>query len=144
MDLIKFLRARLDEDAEAAHTWPDDQRHWTERGSRNLDYASGSSESVSAISVGGSGPLGWERIYVKRDVAHLSLHIARHDPARVLAEVDAKRQMIDEYARNAEAAEAEQCPNEWNGGIDKLGHFVLPLLALPYADHPDYRDEWRP
>jgi hypothetical protein len=21
---------------------------------------------------------------------------------------------------------------------------VLPLLAVPYADHPDYREEWRP
>ncbi|MEU5023581.1 DUF6221 family protein [Streptomyces milbemycinicus] len=21
---------------------------------------------------------------------------------------------------------------------------ALRLLALPYADHPDYRDEWRP
>jgi hypothetical protein len=22
--------------------------------------------------------------------------------------------------------------------------FALAVLAMPYADHPDYRDEWRP
>jgi hypothetical protein len=26
---------------------------------------------------------------------------------------------------------------------DLLGH-VVRTLALPYADHPDYREEWRP
>lgn len=25
-----------------------------------------------------------------------------------------------------------------------LGDGVLLMLALPYADHPDYREEWRP
>jgi hypothetical protein len=29
--------------------------------------------------------------------------------------------------------------NHWSYPCD-----TLKLLALPYADHPDYRDEWRP
>lgn len=29
------------------------------------------------------------------------------------------------------------CPRDDDGEL-------LPLEALPYADHPDYREEWRP
>jgi len=53
-------------------------------------------------------------------------HIARWDPARVLAECEAKRRLIA------------------LGEKDSYWDDVLRLLALPYADHPDYRDEWRP
>ncbi len=78
-------------------------------------------------------------------------HIARHDPAHVLADVDAKRQVIAEH----------YCPDDLDidekphcGFCDKAlvmndrqGEWPcrhLRLLALPYADHPDYRAEWRP
>ena len=54
-------------------------------------------------------------------------HVARWDPARVLAECDAKRRII------------EHC-GEWVWPDCR----VLHLLALPYADHPDYRAEWKP
>jgi hypothetical protein len=113
-DLVQFLRARLDEDERRARRAIDGPRNQFVSADEDIDPLLFDEDGTFAL------------------------------PARVLAEVDTKRQMIDEYARNAEAAEAEQCPNEWNGGIDKLGHFVLPLLALPYAGHPDYRDEWRP
>ena len=69
-------------------------------------------------------------------------HIARHDPARVLAECEAKRRIVELHGpdqpycdlnfSNADHAYFEgPCQN-------------LQLLALPYADHPDYREEWRP
>ena len=51
-------------------------------------------------------------------------HIAHHDPARVLAECEAKRQLIERVGN----------PN-WAG---------FNILALPYADHPDYQQEWKP
>ncbi|WP_435582906.1 DUF6221 family protein [Amycolatopsis thermoflava] len=53
-----------------------------------------------------------------------------HD--RPMIDLDAKRRIIDEY----EAAQ---------GGsyVDGLW-FAVATLALPYADHPDYREEWRP
>ncbi|WP_422744313.1 DUF6221 family protein [Micromonospora sp. WMMD754] len=69
-------------------------------------------------------------------------HIARHDPARVLAEVDAKRRVID-VLRGFE-------PNdEWSTQPDmglrqNNAAGALRALALPYADRPGYRDEWRP
>ena len=53
-------------------------------------------------------------------------HIARWDPARVLAECEAKRRLIA------------------LGEKDSYWDDVLRILALPYADHPDYREEWRP
>jgi hypothetical protein len=50
------------------------------------------------------------------------------DPARVLAECAAKRRIVSFAADLTEE------------GTDDL----LRLLALPYADHPGYRQEWRP
>ena len=54
-------------------------------------------------------------------------HIARHDPARVLAECEAKRRIVE--------MDFERYGEQWA---------VLAALALPYVDHPDYRAEWRP
>jgi hypothetical protein len=56
-------------------------------------------------------------------------HIARWDPARVLAEVNAKRRILDEAVRLM----------SYDGEFQ-----FLELLALPYADRPGYREEWRP
>jgi len=62
--------------------------------------------------------------------------IADHDPARVLAEVEAKRRIVAGIAdADAEAAYIIGTFTAWD---------VLRLLALPYADHADYREEWRP
>lgn len=55
-------------------------------------------------------------------------HIARHDPARILAECAAKRQVISIVA-------------SWRQYRQRQ---VLQPLASVYADHPDCRDEWRP
>ena len=49
-------------------------------------------------------------------------HIARHDPARVLADCEARRQLV------------EAMGDDW----------VTRVLALPYADHPDFDESWCP
>ena len=54
-------------------------------------------------------------------------HIARWNPARVLAECESKRRILEQQQSQP-------------GGEEAPG---LRLLALPYADHRDYRDEWR-
>lgn len=78
-------------------------------------------------------------------------HIARHDPARVLAECEAKRQIVEALidAEDAVATYNNDDPNnppaywqEW--GNRHALRLAAELLALPYADHPDYREEWRP
>ena len=58
-------------------------------------------------------------------------HVARHDPARVLAECEAKRRVIEE-------CDDYDNPSE----VLILADQILRHLALPYADHPDYREEW--
>jgi hypothetical protein len=71
-------------------------------------------------------------------------HIARHDPARVLAECDAKRRIVDdlELAEISESSPARHYEKAAPYVTDRLRR-VLMHLALPYADHPDFREEWR-
>lgn len=58
-------------------------------------------------------------------------HIARHDPARVLAECEAKRRIV-EVARYAP---------EGAGGWGFRR--TLRALASVHADHPDFDEAWR-
>lgn len=62
-------------------------------------------------------------------------HIARHDPARILAEADAKLAVLDELDR---AVLGQPRPF-----IDAL-LFVAQQMGTVYARHPDYKDNWRP
>jgi hypothetical protein len=78
-------------------------------------------------------------------------HIARHDPARVLAEVEAKRGIIREAFHHAEILDGESgcCPAAAieRGECEDYQPEDLPilrLLAAPYVQHPDYRPEWAP
>ena len=60
-------------------------------------------------------------------------------PTRVLAECEAKRRIIElanEQWGELDLYTTGEIPPEWVR--------VLELLALPYADHPDYRQEWKP
>jgi hypothetical protein len=70
-------------------------------------------------------------------------HIARNDPARVLREVKSKRQIVKECENQAawESTTGRKYPatTAW-----ALAVTTLHLLALPYADRPGYRDEWKP
>lgn len=92
VDLITWLRARLDDDERAAHAW--------------LPFGNPAEAD--------------------RD------HIARQDPGRALAEVDAKRRIVDLAERQAEMS--------WD-----VADTIVRWLAYPYADRPGYRDEeWRP
>jgi hypothetical protein len=53
-------------------------------------------------------------------------------PARMLREIDTKRQVANRYAWLREHGDT--------GGTA----WVLQLLALPYADRPGYLESWRP
>lgn len=66
-------------------------------------------------------------------------------PDRVLAECEAKRRIVElRYSWNLQAERATEPPF---GPILKAqvitADTVLRTLAMPYADHPDYREEWR-
>ncbi|QGZ53355.1 hypothetical protein GPZ77_34560 (plasmid) [Streptomyces sp. QHH-9511] len=68
-------------------------------------------------------------------------------PSRVLAEVDAKRRIVDLHQESLESGYSTDFCRECDfGGVSQSYYpcATLRLLALPYADHSDYRDEWRP
>jgi hypothetical protein len=82
---------------------------------------------------------------------HVAEHVARHDPARVLAECAAKRRLVMACrdsgfdraflgARPRGMADFLLSPRDQH----QLAALTLALLAVPYADHSDYRPEWRP
>ncbi len=60
--------------------------------------------------------------------------VAHHGPSRVLAECEAKRRVVEAVRSHREG--------EWED--DPIHDHVLTALALPYADHPDYDESWRP
>lgn len=143
MDLVTFLRARLAEDeqiARAAHA-----PNWLTDGRRGLRYGVEDGWMTDALTTADAD------------------HIARHDPARVLADVDAKRRMVDAYLPPgtdphpgqpcinyegqdpAAHTKLQACSRHLTASERLLhGDYVLRLLAVPYADHPDHREQWRP
>ena len=68
---------------------------------------------------------------------YLSNHIARHDPARVLAECEAKRRIVEALI------DMEPVEEERKEQVVTL-RWACEMLAHPYADHPDYNPDWRP
>ncbi|HUR74434.1 MAG TPA: DUF6221 family protein [Sporichthya sp.] len=135
-DLIAFLKARLDEDEHVARAVA-----WTDR--------------AACWRVAPTGVVSGLGIVVERDVymitgqRHDKLeHIARHDPARVLREVEAKRRIVESYVtaqakvdRLVGEDETVVAGRAWREGALLE---VLRTLALPYDDHDDYREEWKP
>ncbi|HEY9449871.1 MAG TPA: DUF6221 family protein [Gemmatimonadaceae bacterium] len=65
-------------------------------------------------------------------------HIARHDPARVLRDIEARRELL----RVAERA--HDYHQTFTNGFASALEGTLRLFALAYADHPGYRSEWAP
>ena len=64
-------------------------------------------------------------------------------PARVIAECEAKRRIVERLdAYLTENAETE--PEGLWELLDDHAWATLYNLAAPYADHPDYREEWKP
>ncbi|MFE2164873.1 DUF6221 family protein [Streptomyces sp. NPDC059447] len=155
-DLVQFLRARLDEDEQTARAaspgpWKPGEEH---------DEV----VAVDDITVAEGFALSGQQLRATVD------HIARHDPARVLADVAAKRMLLDASSAScppgcsAEHAFRGSCALRWMGPVheeddgrwlhdDTGARFMAPpvtsewtlrVSALPYSAHPDYRPEWRP
>lgn len=133
-DLIEFLNARLDEDettAQAASPGP-----WSVD---NDAYPEAIHGADGATPVAGGRWGGEASVFDKDEDA---LHIVRHDPHRVLADVAAKRQII----QNCEWVNLDENRDfsDFMAGRAQEARTVLRRLALPYANHPDYREDWRP
>ena len=89
----------------------------------------------------------WRGQAIESSSHQIAPHIARHDPARVLAEVDANRKLVTAYESAVAAYGAAEVGTTVNdlmtGSVNSL-RYSLQLLALPYAEHPDFKEEWRP
>lgn len=64
-------------------------------------------------------------------------YLERFDTRRMLAEVEAKRRILDWCERMAHV-------DGYGGLMARDARMIRRLLAQPYAEHPDYRPEWRP
>lgn len=77
-------------------------------------------------------------------------HIARHDPARVLRDVAAKRRILEMWEDPADVAHLPdgvvdgRDPDERDEQIATASviDVIVRDLAAVYAEHPDYRQEW--
>ncbi|OIK06650.1 DUF6221 family protein [Streptomyces monashensis] len=74
------------------------------------------------------------------DPVKLLTHVARHDPARVLRELHAKRGLLAEHRVRDDG----RCRTCREGEHPRPPCTTLRLLALPFAGHPGYDDLWRP
>lgn len=105
-DLVKFLRARLNDDERVIH----------EAGRTDGDH---------------------ELYVLDDDYRHDRIVISGK---RAQDEVAAKRRIIDRYEQQAARASENAMEEDRAWTLEP----VLLDLALPYASHPDYQQDWRP
>lgn len=125
-----FIEARLAEDAAIAQAAADAGAEPTWEADRGQVLTGGLNDPVwlmDSLSAG-DAPL---------------VHAARHDPARVLREVEAKRALAALVHQEDGIASADEAIKyEWGSDSD-MADQVLKWLAHPYSDHPDYNPAWR-
>lgn len=130
-DIVAFLHARLNEDEQIAQSAAPGPWTVTKLYSDVFSVTDSTGHDVANESSNGLLETGNAQ------------HMARQHPPRTLAEVAAKRRIID-YCRNAiEVGEIH--PNTtWNddaaGAV--IGAHVLALMTLPYQDHADFDSAW--
>ncbi|SCL43181.1 hypothetical protein GA0074692_6751 [Micromonospora pallida] len=123
-DLVTWIRQQLDDDERLARAAYQPNWRWYTEDKVVVTKQDDAGECEQWIPVG-----------TRSDGAHM----ARHDPARVLAEVDAKRRLLTQFELRGNSVRGIVQPS--TGGVwDDL----LRMLALPYADRSGYRSEWRP
>ena len=159
-DLVAFLRARLDEDEAAAMAaTPGSWRYDPKKEWRNPErpFTDGQ-EAVfagppdgAAITICSTGP--------SNDPPSMAdaRHIARWDPARVLAEVAAKQQLIEAFSTaitvrdgaiarvqtgSVMRADFDDIIRDWAIRVMTLEPLVV-MAAQPYADHPNFDPAWK-
>jgi hypothetical protein len=165
-ELVNFLRACFAEDragALAATPGP-----WTVDSEVYAETIYGGDGFTSVVSGGRWG--GEASVFESTEYAK---HIARWDPAHVIAECDAKLRIVDAESRRRRTKDnvIATSRNSFDDWVDvtwadergwpqeeriRQAEFTerftepsppsetLKLLALPYADRPGYREEWRP
>lgn len=66
------------------------------------------------------------------------------DPRRALAEVEAKRRIVEMHGNGGhQCTDGSEYGGGWYGEND-IPCPALAVLASVYSDHADYRQEWKP
>lgn len=131
-DLVAFLRARLDDDEQLAdrmdHDNPDEGGFYACPATRDGPYGDlpGGEENCDCGLANRRGRL-------LREVESKRLLLAF---ALVMSAPVATPVGYPQAARNIKL--------EVELAEEKAADMIMRLLALPYSDHPDYRQEWKP
>lgn len=116
-DIVEFLRARLNEDEQAARAALAPEKMYTDDGGFTVEYQ-------------------WARLTLHdsggRGIGH---EPGAPSPARVLREVEAKRRILD-LAGEISRSGAEFAEQDYRT--------LTRSLAAVYSDHPDYQADWAP
>lgn len=135
MTIADFLLARYAEDEAAA-------RHAAGWGGSWVpfpDWGHGAVESVDS-----GDDIGIVIYDEGRPTPAQAEHIARHDPARALADIEAKRRIVERFRYISEGGGVIREGSPLEGQLHALA-WVVTDLASAFADHPDYRaEEWAP
>lgn len=147
-DLVQFLRDRLDEKERRARSGYYSETHW-ERFTTEAHLKAWHA---------------WREIFPREqwDVAAndtiseaardgIRERITAHEADRTadaLADIEAKRRLVDEFAQTGSVPDTPErrVSPHWKGDFGYLQGLAraVHLLASVYADHPDFRAEWRP
>lgn len=127
-DIAEFLRARWDEDEVTAKA-----------ASAPSPWKAATHESDSWIVTDAAG----EPLIYDEGTPSLAeaAHIARHDPARVLREVEAKRAILRDHGASDRLEYGDPLCMRCS---DLYPCDVLHHLVSVYSDHPDYRTPGAP
>jgi hypothetical protein len=139
--IVEFLRARLEDEEQVARevpeknwyraTWVGDEFNSAVVITRDVTLASGSDHSIAQCGV-----------EALEDGEVHAEHIARWDPARVLAEVALKRYLLLWCERSLFDGDGEPWhDNGWDPSI-VAAKWMLSSMAALYVDHPDYDPAW--
>lgn len=141
MDIVRFIEDRLAEDEAVAKSMGVEGagRWWV---GQRFDGSLDPDGSTVFVDVRRSDGLGYIHLGTPGMLAGpTATHIARHDPARVLAEVAAKRLLLQEIElitiRDADG-------NMDDAFLNRPAGRLLRAMASAHADHPDYDPAWRP
>ncbi len=153
MELVEFLRARLADEEQAAlaaNVKQDDPEWWVSpvRASFGVHFTVRSKRDNRPVARVQRLDGDDDEPVAILDGAAVAEHIARHDPARVLREVEANRRILNRHqlgSWHSHVLDVDVVTCQACGTLDDEWPCPdLRLLALPYADHPDFRPEWKP
>lgn len=127
--IVEFLTARLDEDERIARAASDGP--WKVN---DVEYAESIQAGNGFTDVVAGGRWGGEAGVF--DSTEDAIHIARHDPTRVLAEVAAKRAILAEHLPGTDRRD------EHDAMMRTVPCPTLIALVQPYAEHPHFHPSW--